>query len=764
VAHFLVVCTTHRDRRELARIASGHRFTWHEYATDALEDLVAPRPRGSVMIPDPCAEVDRLVGLAQSAAVDGVVSTDDYPGSALAAITAECLQSPGTPAAINLLCQHKYLCRVAQREIVPEAVPRFALVDGAWAETLPPPYFVKPVKSFFSAGAVAIHTDEDRPLISRAMLPASFVDPFNKLLRAYSPYVSPPGDAVAESLLCGSQVTVEGYACHGHIEVLGIVDALMYPNTIAFRRFEYPSRLPGMVQKKIADLTVRLMRGLGYAHGMFNVEMMYEPESGAVFVIEINPRMSSQFADLFEKVDGINTYQILLDLTLNRKPRAARESGRYAASASCVFRTFEDAWVERVPAPDDVAKVIERFPDARVEIHAQERRWLSEQMQDSCSYRYGIVNLGGCDQRDIADQFRECRRLLPFVFRAPRHQARHLATRAGVLLAALTVSSAGCGSRIQSVLDPAGVHAARISTLWWLMLMVLSATFVLVLLFLYRALARAPHLKHFAPPRIEPAEDSKTWRGVGAAIAVTVVTLFGLLVASLLTGSRVAALPAPAGAITIEVTGRQWWWEIRYPHAQNDQVVTTANEIHVPVGVPFVIKSTSSDVIHSFWVPALHGKRDVLPGRVNTFWLQADRAGTYRGQCAEFCGLQHAHMAFYVIAEPREEFARWLQAQRVPAAEPATDGQRRGQQVFLSSPCVMCHTVRGTPAAAQKGPDLTHLASRRFIAAGTLPNTRGHLAGWILDSQGIKPGSRMPPNPLAPADLHALLEYLENLR
>lgn len=339
----------------------------------------------------------------------------------------------------------------------------------------------------------------------------------------------------------------------------------------------------------------------------------------------------------------------------------------------------------------------------------------------------------------------------------------HSALRS-VVAVVVAGSVAGCGSSIQSPLDPAGVNAGHISWLLWIMLGVLSATFVLVLLFLSAALAKAPRLQTFEPPHIAPTEDLRTWRGVGAAIAVTVVTLFGLLVASLLTGSRVAALPEPAGAITIEVIGRQWWWEIRYPHAQADQVITTANEIHVPVGVPIVINSTSPDVIHSFWVPALHGKRDVLPGRINTFWLQADRAGTYRGQCAEFCGLQHSHMAFYVIAEPREEFERWLQAQRAPAAEPATDGQRRGQQVFLSSPCATCHTIRGTAAGARNGPDLTHLASRRFIAAATLPNTRGHLAGWILDAQGIKPGSRMPPNPLAPADLHALLEYLETLR
>ena len=330
--------------------------------------------------------------------------------------------------------------------------------------------------------------------------------------------------------------------------------------------------------------------------------------------------------------------------------------------------------------------------------------------------------------------------------------------------AALGAAPNSYGSPIQSVLDPAGLHAARISTLFWIMLVVLSATFVLVLLFLSRAIARAPRLEHFEPPRLAPAEDSRVWRGVGAATLASTVTLFGLLVASLVTGARVAALPTPPGAITIEVFGRQWWWEIRYPHPRADQVVTTANEIHVPVGVPVVVRTTSRDVIHSFWVPSLHGKRDVLPGRVNVFWLQADRAGTYRGQCAEFCGLQHAHMAFYVVAEPPAQFEAWLQAQRAPAAEPATDGQRRGRQVFLSSRCVECHTIRGTPAGARKGPDLTHLASRRFIAAGTLPNTRGHLAGWVLDPQGVKPGSLMPPNPLRARDFHVLLEYLEGLR
>jgi cytochrome c oxidase subunit 2 len=183
----------------------------------------------------------------------------------------------------------------------------------------------------------------------------------------------------------------------------------------------------------------------------------------------------------------------------------------------------------------------------------------------------------------------------------------------------------------------------------------------------------------------------------------------------------------------------------------------------VPVGVPVRIHGTSVDVIHSFWVPSLHGKMDLIPGRQTQIWVQADRPGVYRGQCAEFCGYQHAHMGFVVVAEPREQFDAWLDAQRAPAAEPADDEERLGRDVFVNGTCAMCHTIRGTPAASRTGPELTHVGSRATLAAGTLPNQRGHLAGWIVDPQGIKPGVRMPQNRLAPHELNALLAYLEHL-
>jgi cytochrome c oxidase subunit II len=184
----------------------------------------------------------------------------------------------------------------------------------------------------------------------------------------------------------------------------------------------------------------------------------------------------------------------------------------------------------------------------------------------------------------------------------------------------------------------------------------------------------------------------------------------------------------------------------------------------IPVGRPVVLKVTSSDVIHSLWIPNLQGKRDLIPGYTTAIWLQADRPGRYRGQCAEFCGIQHAHMALFVTAEPNDEFETWRAGQIKPAVEPSTDEAMLGRDVFLHATCTQCHRIRGTIAGATAGPDLTHLATRGTIAAGTLPNRRGHLAGWIADPQQIKPGSRMPPISVQGEDLQHLLTYLETLK
>jgi cytochrome c oxidase subunit 2 len=244
---------------------------------------------------------------------------------------------------------------------------------------------------------------------------------------------------------------------------------------------------------------------------------------------------------------------------------------------------------------------------------------------------------------------------------------------------------------------------------------------------------------------------------VGGAVipALVVVALFAVTVDTL------PATSPPRGPtqLTIDVVGHRWFWEVRYPARK----VTTANEIHIPARRAVEVKVSTGDVIHSFWVPRLNRKIDMIPGRVNSLLLRAERPGVYRGQCAEFCGLQHANMAFLVVAHEPDDFGRWLDREARPAAEPRTAERERGREVFLGSACGFCHTIAGTSAAGDFGPDLTHFGSRRTIAAGTIANTRGNLAAWILDPQHFKPGNLMPSSKLAGQDLEALVDYLESL-
>jgi cytochrome c oxidase subunit II len=313
----------------------------------------------------------------------------------------------------------------------------------------------------------------------------------------------------------------------------------------------------------------------------------------------------------------------------------------------------------------------------------------------------------------------------------------------------------------QSVLSPAGVQASSIHALWVIMLSVCTTVFIAVLAALLVAVVRGTR-RRSEEPSTSPAEWTVT-RCVGVAVGLTVATLIGLLLASVWTGRTVASLQA-SSAISIAITGHQWWWEIQYEDAVPSRRVLTANEIHIPTNRPVVLKVTSRDVIHSFWVPNLQGKRDLIPGYTTALWMQASRAGVFRGQCAEFCGMQHAHMAFDVVVESDEEFARWLEVMRQPGRYPPDQREYKGRDVFMHARCATCHTIRGSEAAGQTAPDLTHIASRSTLGAGSLPNTPDNLATWIQDSQRVKPGNQMPPNPLAADDLQALVSYLETLR
>lgn len=314
----------------------------------------------------------------------------------------------------------------------------------------------------------------------------------------------------------------------------------------------------------------------------------------------------------------------------------------------------------------------------------------------------------------------------------------------------------------QSVLHPAGPRSAAVDHLWWFAFIVAAVVYLLTIGTLFWAMARARNRERNAELLPVDAHD-RMKRSVTLALAASVVILLVFLGYDLSIARTRDPVPS-RHPLTIEVTGHQWWWQVNYADTSVHGRFETANEIHVPVGQPVLFLLSSTDVIHSFWVPNLAGKKDLIPGYSQSFWFQADTAGIYRGQCAEFCGEQHAKMALYIVAQPLDDYRKWAAGQTGPGAPPADSVTKRGQEVFLTSPCVLCHAISGTPAGSHAGPNLTHLASRRTIGAGTLPNTRGNLAGWILDSQRIKPGNKMPPNMIEPKDLDALLTYLQSLK
>lgn len=312
-----------------------------------------------------------------------------------------------------------------------------------------------------------------------------------------------------------------------------------------------------------------------------------------------------------------------------------------------------------------------------------------------------------------------------------------------------------CGVKY-AALDTASPEATRITNLHLLTVVLSASVSVVFIASLAIALVRRRAAE-------TPAGERHRTLAVASAAVVSTLGLLALLTASVLAG-RAVATPVGSEALRIQIVGHQWWWEVIYPEEPPSDTVITANEIHVPIGRPVLLELSSTDVIHSFWAPNLNGKKDLIPGRPTRHLLRPERPGVFEGRCAEFCGYQHAHMGFLLIAEERDRFDAWLAAQRGPAAEPADAAAQRGRQVFLSSACVVCHSIRGIGAFGHKAPDLTHLGSRRMIASATLPNTDGPLAGWIVDSQHVKPGNHMPPNLLPAEQLQDLVSYLRSLQ
>jgi cytochrome c oxidase subunit II len=334
--------------------------------------------------------------------------------------------------------------------------------------------------------------------------------------------------------------------------------------------------------------------------------------------------------------------------------------------------------------------------------------------------------------------------------------------RRWLLLLPLVV--AGCDG-IQSVTGGQGRDSQSFNSLFTFFNIVTGVLFLLVLAFLLAAILRRRGSRSdgISDEGTVATQEGALNKGL---IGWTVFIALGLAVLTIASwlGDRRAAAGSARPIVDITVTARQWWWQVDYQGVQANQGFTTANEIHLPVGVPARITLKSQDVIHSFWIPNIAGKQDLIPGRQNDILVTPTAEGVFRGQCAEFCGLQHAHMAFDVVVESPEAFARWRRAQLAPPPAPDNSLRKAGYDYVTTRECATCHNISGTPASGRFGPDLTHLASRRSIGAGTYPMSRGHLYGWVADPQSAKPGNQMPVVGLEPDELHAVVAYLESLK
>ncbi|MGB3847546.1 MAG: cytochrome c oxidase subunit II [Sphingopyxis sp.] len=302
-----------------------------------------------------------------------------------------------------------------------------------------------------------------------------------------------------------------------------------------------------------------------------------------------------------------------------------------------------------------------------------------------------------------------------------------------------------------AVLDPAGPYSEPVTLLAWVLLVGGTVILAIVLAALWVALRGSPRLK------TRLGGEKAIWI-LGFAFPSVVLT--GLLVWGLLLTSSFSAARVPEGAMRVKIIGEMWWWRVHYQDGQGRETLRDANELHIPVGKPVLLELEAADVIHSFWVPRLGGKMDMIPGRTNRLLIEADAPGVYKGQCAEYCGGPHALMGFVVVAHAPANFARWQASRR-----PADGAGDEGLALFLSSGCAACHTIRGTPARGLAGPDLTHVGSRATLGAGILPNNPGTMAGWVADSQAIKPANRMPAyHQFSGEELQALTAYLVALK
>lgn len=405
----LVISACYHDIRELRRIPLASPLIFDEYNSEELEKYTYEEGFEEAKSEDIEPLIVGLIQKYKKIPLAGIITSDDYPGSLIASILARALGLIAPPIKTLLTCQHKYYSRIAQSEVVPEAVPKFSLIQEHTLHTLTFPCFVKPVKSYFSCFAQKVGSLEElKRLLPKSLPPPAFLKPLNQLLHAYTSFDITANHLIAEELLSGFQATVEGYAYQGNFGFLGIVDSIMYPGTICFKQFLYPSSIPPQVQKQVEELAERCMRHLGFDNGLFNIEFFYNAEKKSIHIIEINARMAAQFADLYEKVDGTNSYEVAISIATGKNPHVKKRQGLYQVAASCVLREFSNKTMKKAPTPTQINEVQNLYPHTVVEILVPEGKRLSATLQDGKSYRYGLIHLGGKDAEDLEKRLRHC--------------------------------------------------------------------------------------------------------------------------------------------------------------------------------------------------------------------------------------------------------------------------------------------------------------------------------------------------------------------
>lgn len=367
--------------------------------------------------------IDRLVDKYRRIGIDGVISNNEYFGALMAAVIARRLGLPGTDPRAVIVAQHKYCSRMLQRQVAPEATPAFSVFDYDIRDPaqlgLDFPCFIKPLKATFSV--LARRVDDFGELrrhlgfrVFEKLIIQRLLKPFNDLMPVYMPFAMSVCNMIAEEVIEGEQVNIDGYVDGGKVTFLGMVDEIMYPGTHAFMRFEYPSRLAQGVRNRMAALTGRLLRAMNYDHGFFNVEMYYRPAYDDIKIIEINPRMASQLANLYRRVDGHDPYDMLLALSVGERPRIARGAGEFKTAGSFVFRRFDGRAAKPAPSAAQLDAIRRHYPDARLMLYLKRGVSLAREMKWLGSHRYAVLNLGGASRQDLHDRYNDIRRRLAF--------------------------------------------------------------------------------------------------------------------------------------------------------------------------------------------------------------------------------------------------------------------------------------------------------------------------------------------------------------